>query len=206
MPPKIIIFDLGNVILTDDDVWYHGDSEQYDVYTASFSISPDDMKRGWNAAWPQFRIGQITEDEFWTIFLKTAGTRVIDIERAKELWRKCQKPIESMLDLLSKLKPHYELAALTNTSKEWFDFKRGKYKLDDYFRVMVSSAYSGLAKPDERIYELTLRGLGAKPEECLFVDDTERNVAVAREVGMMTILFRGQEDLEGKLRKLGIVF
>ncbi len=201
---KIIIFDLGNVILTND--WHHDYSEQYDTYSDSFGISYDDMERGWKAAWPQFHIGQITEEEFWAKFLRTAGAKNIDIELAKKLWRRYQKPIENMLDFLFKLKQHYKLAALANISKEWLDYKREKYNLDSYFNVIVSSGYSGIAKPDRRIYELALQKLGVRPEECLFIDDSEKNVAIAQKLGIPTVIFQGQKDIESKFRKLGILF
>lgn len=83
------------------------------------------MEKGWNAAWPKYSIGKITENEFWKIFLSIAGTESVDIEKAKELWRKYQQPLDGMLDLLSRLKKnHYQLGALTTISKEWLDFKR----------------------------------------------------------------------------------
>jgi putative hydrolase of the HAD superfamily len=36
---------------------------------------------------------------------------------------------------------------------------------------------------------MMLQRLGAKPEECLFIDDKERNLVTARSLGMKTILF-----------------
>jgi len=197
-----MIFDLGNVVLTND--WHYECPEKFQAYSDYFDITYDDMERGWWAFWPQFCTGKIMEDEFWRGFLETAGAKKIDIEHAKKLWRKYQKPMDHMLDLLGRLKQHYRLAALTTISKEWLDYKKEKYKLDSYFEVIVSSGYSGLTKPDPRIYEMVIERLNVKPEQCLFIDDSQKILSPAEKLGMKIILFSGQSDLERDLKKLGI--
>jgi len=199
-----LIFDLGNVILTND--WHYNCPEKFKEYSDFFGLSYDDMERGWNAYWPQFNIGKITEDEFWKGFLQTAGAEKIDIKQAQKFWRKHQRPIKDMLNLLKKLKKHYRETALTTISKEWLDYKKEKYALDAYFEMIVSSGYSGLAKPRSQIYELIIQKLNVKPEECLFIDDAEENLLPAQQLGMKTIHFIGQKNLEEKLRELKIVF
>lgn len=197
-----IIFDLGNVVLTND--WHYDCPEKFQAYSDYFGITYEDMERGWQAFWPQFCIGRITEDEFWRGFLETAGAMKMDTEHAKELWRKYQRPIENMIDLLDRLKQRYRLAALTTISKEWLDYKKKKYNLDFYFEAIFSSGYSGLAKPDPRMYERIIEKLDVNPEECLFIDDSERALLPARQMGMKTILFTNQKELEARLKELGI--
>ncbi|HII15331.1 MAG TPA: HAD family phosphatase [Nanoarchaeota archaeon] len=199
-----IIFDLGNVVLTND--WHDDCAAKFQAYSDYFGITYDDMEKGWQAFWPQFRTGEITEDKFWRGFLETAGAKRMDVKQAKILWRKYQDPIENMLDLLGKLNQHYQLAALTTISKEWLDYKREKYHLGMFFDVIVSSGYSGLTKPDPRIYELIVKRLNVKPEQCLFIDDSQRVLPPAEELGMKTILFSGQADLEKNLKELGIKY
>ncbi len=199
-----LIFDLGNVVLTND--WHYDCHEKFQAYSDYFDITYDDMERGWNAFWPQFSMGKITEDEFWNGFLKTASAKKIDINHAKELWRKYQKPIRNMFDLLRKLKQHYRLAALSTISREWLDYKKEKYNLDSYFEVIVSSGYSGVAKPDPKIYRIVLEKLNIKPEECLFIDDSQKTLPPAEELGIKTILFSGRLDLEKNLKEFGIKY
>jgi putative hydrolase of the HAD superfamily len=45
-------------------------------------------------------------------------------------------------------------------------------------------------KPDLRAYRMALDFLGAKPEECIFVDDSAANLAPAARLGMTTVLVR----------------
>jgi putative hydrolase of the HAD superfamily len=63
----------------------------------------------------------------------------------------------------------------------------GPFKLDDRFDVVVLSDQVGLRKPDPRIFELTARRLGVPTTECVFVDDTEENLAPARALGMAVL-------------------
>jgi putative hydrolase of the HAD superfamily len=47
----------------------------------------------------------------------------------------------------------------------------------------------GIAKPALEIYRHAADGLGVAPEEVLFVDDREENIAAARQAGMNAILY-----------------
>jgi putative hydrolase of the HAD superfamily len=76
-----------------------------------------------------------------------------------------------------------------------------------WFDDVISSADVGLAKPDHAIYRLAAERLGLPVEECLFIDDTERNVVAAREVGMAAIHFRIYEgdNLAEQFAEHGVV-
>jgi putative hydrolase of the HAD superfamily len=54
----------------------------------------------------------------------------------------------------------------------------------DCFSSFVISSKLGTAKPDPRMYLTALEGLALEPEEVVFVDDSKRNCAGARAVGI----------------------
>jgi putative hydrolase of the HAD superfamily len=68
--------------------------------------------------------------------------------------------------------------------------------LDDYprelfpglFDVVVISGEVGMRKPEERIFRHTAGLLGLTPQECVFIDDLEVNVAAAEAIGMTAVL------------------
>jgi epoxide hydrolase-like predicted phosphatase len=66
-------------------------------------------------------------------------------------------------------------------------------RLDEHFDVTVISGQVGLRKPDPAIYELAVERLGVAPDACAFVDDLERNVEVARELGMFGVWHTGDD-------------
>ena len=74
------------------------------------------------------------------------------------------------------------------------------------FDDVISSAVVGMAKPDHRIYRLAAERLKLPVEECLFIDDAERNVEAAREVGMSAVHFRVHkgDDLAAQFAALGV--
>jgi len=62
-----------------------------------------------------------------------------------------------MFELLKTLKKYYGLAALTNIGKEWLDYKREKFRLDEYFDEIISSAYEGLQSRVQKFTRLQLK-------------------------------------------------
>lgn len=197
---KAVVFDLGGVVLTNDwDVHYIEFLEEFGDY---FGMSVLDMNRGWKLNWSEFCVGKTTEEEFWKGFLDGAKP---DVEAAEKIWRKHQHSLEGMLPLIKRLKGR-RIAALTNIGREWIEYKRKKFGLDELFEIIVSSGYEGVAKPDPKIYKILLKRLGIPPGECLYVDDRARNLAPAKKLGMKTLLFLGQKDFEEKLVDIGITF
>lgn len=71
------------------------------------------------------------------------------------------------------------------------------------FALVINSSAVGVAKPNHKIYEIALQQAGAKPLEALFVDDTERHVRAAEELGIMSHVFSTHERLRDFLRQSG---
>ncbi|MEX2159218.1 MAG: HAD family phosphatase [Dehalococcoidia bacterium] len=120
-------------------------------------------------------------------------------------WRESWGPIDENLALIRALRPPYRIAVLSNADITLEERMRST-KLDRLFDDIVCSAAVGLAKPDARIYALAARRLALSVEECLFIDDMERNVLAAREAGMAAIHFRVHEgdNLAEQLAEHGV--
>ena len=55
-------------------------------------------------------------------------------------------------------------------------------------------------KPEKKIYELTLEKIKRCSAECVFIDNSVKNLEVASKLGMQTILFnRDNEDYVGTI-------
>jgi putative hydrolase of the HAD superfamily len=59
------------------------------------------------------------------------------------------------------------------------------------FDGLVFSGPLHLVKPDPRIFRYLLERYGLVAEECLFIDDSEKNTAAAEVLGIKTYLFDG---------------
>ena len=66
----------------------------------------------------------------------------------------------------------------------------------------ILSYQDQLIKPQPEIYELLLSRYHLNPEECVFLDDTERNLPPAQALGMKTILVKNHEQA---VRDLGML-
>ena len=65
-----------------------------------------------------------------------------------------------------------------------------------YFDAHVFSTDVGALKPDPAMYARILELLGAKAEDCLFVDDMPRNLRGAEKAGMRAVQMARTEDVE----------
>lgn len=121
-------------------------------------------------------------------------------------WRDSWTLITENLDLIRALKPHYHIAILSNADITLEERIRDGMGIHDLFDTIVCSAVVGLAKPDHAIYRLALERVGLPAEECVFIDDAERNVVAAREVGMAAVHYRVYQgdDLAAQLAELGV--
>ncbi|MCX6732140.1 MAG: HAD-IA family hydrolase [Candidatus Roizmanbacteria bacterium] len=199
---KALIFDFGNVVVTND--WNYICPEKDKEFTSYFGVTMQDFKKGWDIAWPLIRIGKITEDEFWKLFLTESGAKNIDIVYAKTLWRKYQSPLPGMINLIIRLRNRYTLVGCTDNGKEWVEFYKGNYHFDSYFDAIVSSAEVGDHKPNPKIYEVAIEKTGVKPDEILFIDDNDKPLEGAQKARMHTLKFKDAIQLEKDLKSIGI--
>jgi FMN phosphatase YigB (HAD superfamily) len=83
----------------------------------------------------------------------------------------------------------------------------GELALHHLFDDIVVSAEVGVAKPAARIFRLAAERLGLPPAACVFVDDWDKNVEAAREVGMQAVLHRVDQghDLRAQLAAVGVI-
>jgi FMN phosphatase YigB (HAD superfamily) len=100
----------------------------------------------------------------------------------------------------------YKIVLLSNTDPERFGFVRKKFPEILFFDDYVLSYEVRLIKPDPAIYFEAARRAGCRPAECVFIDDMEENVRSAVSAGFRGIHYQPDTDLDGELRKAGLVF
>lgn len=112
--------------------------------------------------------------------------------------------IEGTVAILEELHNQgYYLCALSNWSAETFPFVRKRFQFPRLFRTIVLSGEERLLKPDPAIFQVLLRRIGRRAEDCLYIDDLPANTSVARGLGFGTIDFISPEDLRTQLRAQG---
>ncbi len=197
---KNIVFDFGGVLLTGDDNWLFSKETKN-----LLKVDNEDLNKAWDFAWPDARSGKINEDEFFRKFLQSlTGSFGSDLVlKLKSIYRKQADGLDT-LGLLPKLKRNYKIFALTNVAKDWLLFKVNKFKLNNFFDLIISSCNEGVAKPNKEIFLSLIKKAKINPGESVFIDNFERNIESARELGFQTILFENKEQMVKEMRNLGI--
>jgi epoxide hydrolase-like predicted phosphatase len=76
-------------------------------------------------------------------------------------------------------------------SNSWGEERYDRAMLEELFDAWVISGEVGLRKPQPEIYALAAERLELTPPDCVFVDDLPGNLKPARELGMATVVHRG---------------
>jgi 2-haloacid dehalogenase len=95
--------------------------------------------------------------------------------------------------------------ALSNMEPAAFAVRRDRFAFMSWFDGLVISGLEGVAKPDRLIFGILLDRYRLAPQGCVFVDDSVRNVEVARELGMIGLHYTSATRLRAELEGLGIM-
>lgn len=132
------------------------------------------------------------DEKKWLVSRANVIAKVLD-ENYEELSDKLQflafdtfqyKLFDETVEVLESLKHEYQLTVLSNAtaSLDWaFDY----LDIRKYFDEVIISSYEKCEKPDMQIYEIALKKIGKKPEQCIFIDDKVENVEAAKSLGIL---------------------
>jgi putative hydrolase of the HAD superfamily len=112
-------------------------------------------------------------------------------------------PIPETLQLVQQVKQAgHKLFVLSNMHLASFHRLEREYPIWDLFDGKVISCHIKLIKPEPEIYQFILKEYGLRPEETIFIDDTEVNLHAAAQLGITTIKFSTAEQCREALRQL----
>jgi len=100
----------------------------------------------------------------------------------------------SFIDFTDKIKDKFRLALLTNDVEAWAKKLLKKFQIIDRFDIIVISGEIGHRKPEKEMYEILLSKIQEIPSNCVFIDDTMKNLVVASELGFKTIRFINRDS------------
>ena len=122
-----------------------------------------------------------------------------------ELWSMIFSPIQPMIDLLPSLINRYQVVLLSNTNELHIEYCREHYPFLRLFHHLIFSYEVGCIKPGEEIFRIALERSDSASGECVFVDDTLKNVQAASALGMKAFHFIGYESLYREWERQGIL-
>jgi 2-haloacid dehalogenase len=122
-------------------------------------------------------------------------------------WEEMLKgPIHDTVEIFRELKEggKYHLLALTNWSHQTFPIALERFDFLHWFHGRVVSGEERTRKPFRDIYMTLITRYDVDPRTAVYIDDNERNLVTARELGMQTIHFRDPAGLKEALKKIGV--
>jgi HAD superfamily hydrolase (TIGR01509 family) len=186
---KAIIFDLNGILIKSQKL-----SEKFEK---DFNISSSDFlpklfevmeKVRQPNALPSFTYWEpvlkswnldMTEDEFWKYWFKSEKPNEVIIQFARELHEE----------------KNIKMIVLSNNFRERADYYGNYPWLHEVIYKAYFSSRTGLIKPDLKAWTLILEENNLAPEECLYIDDQEKNTNAANSLGIESHLYTTDDDL-----------
>jgi epoxide hydrolase-like predicted phosphatase len=194
---KLIIFDIGDVLINFNDA-------QYIRYvTRKHHIDSEEFKRSLNPLVKKMEYGASTLQETEKTLAKKFKISKMSLEWNTS-YRKIARLNKPVFELVNRLSKRYAIALLSNVGQDRYIEGRGL--LDGIHADKVfASCYIKMRKPEARIYRYALKKMGVKPSEAVFIDNMEENVVGARKVGIKSIRFTNYRALVKDLKRLKII-
>ena len=195
MPPRVVVFDLGNVLVEWDRERLFAqlidDPEELQFFLDN--ILTLEVNRRLDAGTP---LSEVAEDaasahpEYRDLVLTFAAR-----------WRETVGDvIDGTVDILRELvEAGVPTFALSNWGADTFAMVEDELEFLDLFDGIVISGREGVTKPDPRIFEIVCERFGFSPEQAVFVDDSVENVTAAAVLGFDALRFVGPTDLRHAL-------
>ncbi len=113
-------------------------------------------------------------------------------------------PISGTVEILGRLSglEKFKILGLSNWSAETFHFALAKYSFLKNFEAILVSGQEKLIKPDHKFFNLLIERHKILPQESVFIDDVQRNINAAKEIGFHTIHFQNPQQLKTELDQL----
>ncbi|MBR2685947.1 MAG: HAD family phosphatase [Erysipelotrichaceae bacterium] len=185
---KNIIFDMGRVLIEFDPLYFirrEGVTDPEETELLLHNVFQ-------NPLWHNMDEGKLDEAEMCEKVRDIIPEHLYPIAvRLISRWWDPIVPVKGMKKFVKNCKEAgYGIYLLSNASvmqKTYWPSIPGS----EYFDGGVVSAYELTVKPEKRIYEILLERYQLNAEECLFIDDLQRNIDGAVAVGIKGYLFDG---------------
>jgi putative hydrolase of the HAD superfamily len=197
---EAVILDYGLVIVKSPT------REEFERLAEIFDVPVEQFFKLWEATRDVYDRGDLSPQEYWRKMAAELKRSVDDrqIEKLRkieiDMWLNVDP---AMLEWVKQLRAAgVKTAVLSNMPTDLATYLRENAAWLNDFTFKTFSGEVRMIKPDPKIYEYTLRGLGVAATNALFVDDRERNTLAAVKVGIRAIQFRDVAQLREELEEM----
>ena len=197
---KNVVFDFGGVLISFDPLRYlqtllQDESKAQEFYH-SFIQSHE---------WVEMDRGTLSIEEAKQCFKMKVPKLTNEIDLFFNKWFDMFLPVEPVVGILESLhKQNIPVFAISNFIREMHDDLFPRFTFMKLFKGIVLSYRINHVKPEPEIYRHLVDTYNLCPEECVFIDDLEKNVQGAQAAGFKGIHFQSAAQLKNKLREYDI--
>lgn len=194
--PKILLFDLGGVIVP----WVG-----MEALAAFNNITRPEVSDRFDASeiFRAFERGHASEADFIAELPRMFDLPASDITKLWNSW--VHAPYPGTLEVLAELKTRFTTACLSNTNPLHWAHLNAMFSTDETFHYAFASHEIHEAKPDAASYLKPIELMGCAVEDVWFFDDTLANVEGARAVGLTTFHVDRSVGVLPLLKELGLI-
>ena len=194
---KTVFFDFGKVISKPPS------EENWNKMLELSGLSEDTFTERYTAVRGSYDRGTMEKEDFWAYIVngRADGIPKHRIEALVAADNTCWSDVDH--DVLawaeSIRSAGFKTGILSNMPDTYAEHIKGTMPWFYDFSFHVLSCELKSIKPEREIYEFAVNACGDDPPEILFFDDTEENVEAAKAIGIDAHLYRGLEEVKGKI-------
>jgi 8-oxo-dGTP pyrophosphatase MutT (NUDIX family)/FMN phosphatase YigB (HAD superfamily) len=148
--------------------------------------------------------GEITENDYLDAVIRLAPSLTRERLRAA-IRENFRQVIPGTAELAARLATGYRVVLLSDHGREWVEHI---LEIHPWLMTLEERHFSferGVTKRQAEAFRGLAVTLGAPPGNCLLIDDSERNVELARQSGWQAIRFTDSERLSQELQRRGLL-
>ena len=201
-PIKVILFDLGNVILPfnhyqiAERLSRFSPKKEFQDPQKIFSYLFDFEKGAVNG----YEVGKVSSIQFFKS-LKEYLHLTLSFKEFTPIWNEIFWENMEVSEIIRSLRGKKKLGLVSNTNPLHMDHIFSKYPIVRIFDKWILSYEVGFKKPAPEIFQKAIEWASVEPQTILFIDDMKRHVEVAASLGMEGIHFASAEQLKEALRR-----
>jgi putative hydrolase of the HAD superfamily len=201
---KAILFDFDGVLTTDST----GSQSISNYICKKTGLDAVVFKKEYYKYNNDLLYGKINHENIWEALCKGLNSK-IDISILYESF--INTPIDSqMIAIVDKLKnQNYKIGMVTDNKKDRIDSIVKYYDWNRIFDGITISADVGSGKDTKEIFVKIIECFNVTANECVFIDNQEKNLIIPKSMGMNVIYFdhekRNYEKLIQEFKNLSII-
>jgi FMN phosphatase YigB (HAD superfamily) len=193
-----IVFDLGNVLISFKPSEFL-EKNNYPEIKRNIILTDIFCSNEWLL----LDNGDISTEDAINAICENSALKRAEIARIFNSRTEIFYPIRNNIKILPELKERgFKLYYISNFPIDIYDDVKNAYPFFEIFDGGIISAEVNLSKPDIRIFKVFLEKFRLNSEECLYLDDIEKNVNSAVLTGMKGFTTHGSTDISEELNVL----